>query len=172
MPDTVPDVELITDPVLVVTDTLYVPVPEQTPLPALIVGVIQPIGGVVQLVGEVTVLLVLEHPFTALAVITTLVPTAIPMTLFPETTPVEDVTDPLLLKLTSYVLPVHTAPETVKLGTVELGPFNVTISGIQPVAVAVAVTLVPIGIPVIAFDPTVPDVAVIVAPFGLLIEIL
>ena len=99
-------------------------------------------------------------------------PTAIPVMVLPETTPVEAVTTPLLLKLTSYVVPLHIAPETVKFGAVAFGEFNVTISGLHPLAVAVRVTSVPTGMLDIAVGVIVPADAAIVAAFGLLIETL
>ena len=62
---------------------------------------VHPTGGVTQLDGEVTVLCVLAHPFTAVLVMITLVPTVIPVTVVPVTVPADAVTVPLLLKLTS-----------------------------------------------------------------------
>ena len=55
-PEIVPALELIVAPALADTETLYVPDPEQTPEPALIVGVVHPTGGLLQLDGDKTVL--------------------------------------------------------------------------------------------------------------------
>ena len=55
----------------------------------------------------------------------------------------------------------------VKSGCVQIaGEVITTTCGVQPVAVAVMITSVPIGIPVIAPELTLPALAVIVDPFG------
>ena len=49
-----------------------------------------------QLTGEVTEVFVLPHPFVVVAVISTLVPTGIPLITVAVTVPAEEVTTPLL----------------------------------------------------------------------------
>ena len=74
------------------------PVPTHTPCPVLNTGVIK--QGVIQLVGEFTVMVVVPHPLLAVAVKTKFVPTAIPITVLPTIVPLDAVTFPVLLKLT------------------------------------------------------------------------
>ena len=99
-PETVPIFEVIIAPELTVTETLYVPLPEQIPVPALIVGEVHPSGGLLQLVGETTVLCVVAQPFNEVEVKSRFVPTGTPVTILLAIVPTDAVTTPLLLKLT------------------------------------------------------------------------
>ena len=171
-PEIVPAFELITAPALADTETLYVPDPEQTPEPALIVGVVHPTGGLLQLDGDKTVLWVLAHPLIVVEVITKLVPTGIPVIVLLIIVPEETEITPFVLKLTLYVAPLHTAPDTIKFGAVADGEIKLTISEIHPVAVEVIVTLVPIGTFVISLAETKPAEAEMLELLGLIIETL
>ena len=96
-PEIVPAFELIIAPALADTETLYVPDPEQTPEPALIVGVVHPTGGLLQLVGDTTVLWILAHPLTETEVKTKLVPTGIPVIVLLIIVPADADISPLVL---------------------------------------------------------------------------
>jgi hypothetical protein len=75
------------------------------------------VGGLVQLVGLATVIVVVAiQPVDEVAVTTTLVPTAIPEIVLPLMVPAEAVTVPLELNWTLYEAPLHTAFDTISNG--------------------------------------------------------
>jgi hypothetical protein len=119
-PEIVPALEVIVALSETLNAKLNVPIPEQTPCPALSVGVTHPLG-VIQLAGLVTVIFVEAHPFNDVAVNTTLVPTAIPVIMLPLIVPVEAEMVPLVLKLTLYVVPLQIALLTVIKGATKDG---------------------------------------------------
>jgi hypothetical protein len=106
------------------------------------------------------------------AVMVTLVPTVIPVMVFPTTVPAEAVTIPLLLKFTLYVVPLHIALDTFNIGATLVGPYITKLCVGHPDAVVSIITLVPAGMPVIAVGVNVPAFAVITTPLGLFIAML
>ena len=75
--------------------------PEQMPWPALKLGVVQPAGGLVQLAGLTTFIVVLPQPFSDVAVMLMFCPTVKPLMVLPLMVPPPvAVTFPLLVKVT------------------------------------------------------------------------
>ena len=156
-PDSVPELTVIFD-ALLVNETLYVPgVASQTPFPAVKLGNTQSSGSG-QATGDVIVVTVVPHPLVELAVTVTSVPTAIPVIVFRMIVPALAVTSPLLLKVTSYVAPLQTPALAVNAGAVVLGAFTTTVDAghVPDAGVTVKVTSVPEAIPFTIFPDKLP----------------